>query len=231
MSLILCLDTATAIATVCLCDNGIVGECEHNGSPKQHGAFLSPAIDSVLWKSGKTFKALDAVAVTIGPGSYTGLRVALSTAKGICFGLNVPLVTVPTLQAMAFEAVDNCRKAGLDLDALTFCPMIDARRMEVFVAKYDKDLNEIEAQRSLVLDRSFLESLENQRVVFTGNGSGKVHLLGKAKNHLFAIQTCLKNALALIAKDKLIRNDVTDHFTVVPHYMKEPFVTKKPDFA
>src|SRR6266513_982784 len=131
MSLLLNIDTAIETASICLSKDGNVLHLSINENQKDHAAWLTVAIQEMMQNSGYQLNQLNAIAVTIGPGSYTGLRVGLSTAKGLCYVLKIPLLTIGTLEMMAFAAKQN----PVDL----LCPMIDARRMEVFTAVYDKD--------------------------------------------------------------------------------------------
>ncbi|HUP13519.1 MAG TPA: tRNA (adenosine(37)-N6)-threonylcarbamoyltransferase complex dimerization subunit type 1 TsaB, partial [Niastella sp.] len=142
--LILNIDTATDQAIVSLSKEGsVIGTLENNAQ-KDHAAWIQLAINSLLQKHGSAMHQLQAIAVTAGPGSYTGLRVGMATAKGLCFALQIPLITINTLQVMANAAIDQfLLKASQMPLPLCFCPMIDARRMEVFTAVYDKALQEI----------------------------------------------------------------------------------------
>src|SRR6266513_858318 len=152
MSLILNIDTAIETASITLAQDGKVFRSATNESEKDHAAWIHPAIHILMRESGWQLQNLNAVAVSIGPGSYTGLRIALSTAKGLCYALQIPLVTVGTLEAMAFSAIQNFETsdpyfppedARRTAQGYLFCPMIDARRMEVFTAVYDSSLNEV----------------------------------------------------------------------------------------
>src|SRR5205814_5136447 len=145
MALIFNIDTALEIASLGLAEDGIMIQSIENDQQKDHAAWIHVAIKNLFEKTGKTIDQLDAVAVSNGPGSYTGLRVGLSTAKGLCYALNIPLITVGTLQVMALNAVQALAKSDLqsadhggenELGDILFCPMIDARRMEVFTAVY-----------------------------------------------------------------------------------------------
>src|SRR5687767_10771942 len=142
MSLILNIDTALDTASVCLANKGEVLHLVVNEFPKDHSGWLHPAISELLQKSGYEIRDLSALAVSIGPGSYTGLRVGLSTAKGFCFALNLPLITIGTLQMMAYSVKDE--------NADLLCPVIDARRNEVFTAVYDKNLEPVLPAQSMI---------------------------------------------------------------------------------
>jgi tRNA threonylcarbamoyladenosine biosynthesis protein TsaB len=178
MNYILHINTALETASVSLAKNGAVIIERRNDVQKEHASFLHLAIDEVIHEVGITLKNLDAVAVINGPGSYTGLRVGLAAAKGICYGLSVPLITVNTLEWMA----EACKKEETDL----FCPMIDARRMEVFTALYNHSLEEISQPSSLILQpESFFEELATNKIIFFGNGAPKFSTLLSHKNARF----------------------------------------------
>lgn len=170
MAYILNIHTATATAIVNLSKDGYTIETKTNQNQKEHAVFLHPAIDDILTYQQLTPQHLDAVCVTEGPGSYTGIRVGLSAAKGLCFALNIPMITLNTLYAMACTAAHETRDAGA-----FYCPMIDARRMEVYTALYDFQMNEIIAPRAEVLDLSSSRSIISDRhVFFSGDGSYKI---------------------------------------------------------
>ena len=165
----------------------------------------------------------DAVAVSAGPGSYTGLRIGVSSAKGLCYALGVPLIAVDTLQTIVVEAI---KWVG---DDILYCPMIDARRMEVYTALFDgnaKRLTEVEAK--IIDENSFREVLEEGRVVFCGNGADKCRQAIRHPNAVFLddIHPLSSNMLS-VASDKLKSGTVEDTAYFEPFYLKE-FVGTKP---
>jgi tRNA threonylcarbamoyladenosine biosynthesis protein TsaB len=163
---LLLIDTAVTTASVCLAQNGAVVVEKTNAAQKDHAAWIHKAIIEVVEEAGISLEKLDAVGVSAGPGSYTGLRVGMSTAKGICYALNKPLILVNTLKMMAVAA------RGSENNLL--CPMIDARRMEVFTAVFDHELNEVIPQSNVILEEdSFKELIAKNKVQFFGNGSEK----------------------------------------------------------
>ena len=167
MSLLLHINTALGNAMTGFSrDNEIIASRE-NASQKDHASFLQPAIAEMAREAGIKLADINAVTVVNGPGSYTGLRVGLSAAKGICFSLRKPLITISTLEWMALPFRDN----SYDF----ICPVIDARRMEVFTATYDRNLTCISLPSALILDEnSFTEWLEKGTVLFTGNAVAKM---------------------------------------------------------
>lgn len=173
MALILNIDTATERASVCLAKEGRTLAISHNEVSKEHAAWLHPAVGSLLVDTGFRPGDLQAVAVTAGPGSYTGLRVGMAAAKGFCYALQIPLITESTLKVMAFAASEQLPGTGL------LCPMIDARRMEVFTALYAPDRTELLPATAMIIDEhSFTDWLKDHRISFFGDGSDKCkHLL------------------------------------------------------
>src|SRR5215211_2691069 len=166
MALILHIDTAVQTASVCLANDENIIDTLINPSGKESASWLHTAIQGLLDSNSYILQQLDAIAVSKGPGSYTGLRVGMAAAKGLCYALSKPLITINTLQIMAASA----NRSSTQL----LCPMIDARRMEVFTALYDSSLNEIMPSINMILEKdSFAEWLEKYSVSFFGDGSTK----------------------------------------------------------
>ncbi len=224
MSLILNIDTATETGTVCLSKDGEQLFLLQNSDQKDHAAWLHVAIDSMMREAGYTLHDLNAVAITAGPGSYTGLRVSMATAKGLCYALAIPLITENTLKVMAFAA----REQAGDPSFL-FCPMIDARRMEVFTAVYDDHLEEVIPPTAMILDESsFSTQLEAHRVLFFGNGSEKWRNISKSPNAAFIELPVNRVYLAILSHKKYIDRQFTDIAYCEPVYTKEFYThTKK----
>jgi tRNA threonylcarbamoyladenosine biosynthesis protein TsaB len=222
MSLILNIDTALDIASICLAKDGEALQPAFNESQKDHAAWLQSAIQAMLKDAGLTQRGLNAVAISIGPGSYTGLRVGLSTAKGLCYALGIPLITVGTLEIMAVAAKDEATEL--------LCPMIDARRMEVFTAVYTKTLQELIKPQALIIDKnSFSEILFSHKVLFYGNGSKKLNALISNDNAVF--KTISHNATHMIplSQNRFIGREFADLVSSEPMYLKEFFsAARKP---
>jgi tRNA threonylcarbamoyladenosine biosynthesis protein TsaB len=176
MSLLLNIDTATEHASVCLSNNSTILGMIESSEQKNHASFIQPAIQELMAQTGHLLKDLDAVSVTAGPGSYTGLRVGLSSAKGICFALDKPLILVNTLEVMAQSIISHLQTAETAPDSSTLlCPMIDARRMEVFTALYTLSLEEIEAPYALIIDENAFTDVKYQgNIIFSGSGYPKL---------------------------------------------------------
>ena len=167
MSLLLHINTALGNAITGISNNGEILISKENANQKEHSSFLQPSILEMMEETGIELSKIDAVTVINGPGSYTGLRVGLSAAKGICFSLQKPLIAISTLEWMATPFKFS------EFDVI--CPVIDARRMEIFTAMYDRNLACISEPKSLILyDDSFSEWLESGTVLFTGNAVGKL---------------------------------------------------------
>lgn len=168
MALILHIDTALETAFVGLSRNGEFLMGFDNSSQMEHAAFVQPAILQLLNDTDTEMRNLDAVGITRGPGSYTGLRVGMSSAKGICYAIQIPLVAVSTLEVMAAAAIAS----SPDYDA--YCPMIDARRNEVFTALYDGERKLILPPDAVLLSSGFLtQELLTKRILFFGSGAHK----------------------------------------------------------
>ncbi len=214
MSLILNIDTALDCASVCLARDGKSLDLRVNRDQKEHAAWLHPAIDELLKKNGFSPAQLEAVAVSIGPGSYTGLRVGLASAKGLCYALNIPLVAISTLKMMAFAV----KEEATDL----ICPLIDARRMEVFAAVYDKGLGEKIAPHALIIDEnSFSRLLEKNKILFCGNGSKKLQPWLSGTPALFSDTTADAAHLAQLSHDQFSVKSFANLVYTEPLYIKE----------
>ena len=224
MALLLNIDTATEQASVCLSDGAVVLAEAYNTDQKSHASFLQPAIQQLVTESGHSLSTIEAVAVTAGPGSYTGLRVGLSSAKGLCYALNKPLIMINTLELMAYAACEAYTATGQEVDEkVLFCPMIDARRMEVFTALYNHRLEPLIAPAAVILNPdSFKEFTDHQIVVFSGSGSSKFKPLisGTA---VFSEVICHAGHLAVLAAEAFKHAAFTNLAYSEPFYLKEFF--------
>lgn len=170
MANILNIETSTAVCSVALSSEGQIFDHHENYDGPNHATLLSQMIDNVLGTAKRKEMPLDAIAVSIGPGSYTGLRIGLSQAKGLAMGLDLPLIGVNTLQLLAVTAMF---KEFFDDDTL-YVPMIDARRMEVYMAVYNNGLEAIVEPQAMILDQdSMAELLGSHKLVMIGNGAEK----------------------------------------------------------
>ncbi|SHI91199.1 tRNA (adenosine(37)-N6)-threonylcarbamoyltransferase complex dimerization subunit type 1 TsaB [Algibacter luteus] len=221
MALILSLETATTNCSVALSNNGkTIAIKEDNDKGYSHAERLHVYIDAVLKEAGVNANDLDAIAVSKGPGSYTGLRIGVSAAKGLSYALEKPLISIPTLEALS-QQVKN--------DDGVIVSMLDARRMEVYSAIYSSNHNEIRETKAQILDKTSFTSYLNQgKVYFIGNGVEKTKTLINNLNAIF-IEGKLPSAneLGLLAFNKYKISDFEDVAYFEPYYLKD-FVALKP---
>lgn len=220
MALILNIDTSLDTASLCLAKDNKVLQLVFNETQKDHAAWIHNAIQEILERAACNINILDAVAVSIGPGSYTGLRIGLATAKGLCYALNIPLIVVNTLKIIAAAA----RKNAADY----ICPMIDARRMEVFAAMYDKNLEEINPPQSFIIDDPrFISFLPAGNILFCGNGSKKLQKVSSFSGS--AYDTTVSNAshLAELSQNCYVNKQFADIAYTEPLYIKEFYTPAK----
>lgn len=218
MSLILSLETTTNICSVALHQDGKLIASKENHSSQSHSRLLAVFIRDILKESDFNVNDLNAVAVSQGPGSYTGVRIGVSTAKGLCYSLAIPLIAVNTLLAMAHGVVNYLKKENHIL-----CPMIDARRMEVYTLLIDTNANILMETKPLVIDEnSFDEFLKENKVVFFGNGALKCKSVIKHTNAIF-IEPIATSAIqvGMIAADYFKQDKFEDLAYFEPNYLKE----------
>ncbi len=223
MALILNIDTATNHASICLSNHKQVIALEESFEQKNHATFLQPAIKKMFQETHYSLKDLNAIAVSAGPGSYTGLRVGLSTAKGLCYVLQKPLLMINTLIVMASEAQKEVLSKNIFNNNMMFCPMIDARRMEVFTGIYSSGLEVIKSPHALIFnDGISYEEYSKGIPVLSGSGAGKAQIYIKNKN--VYICTSLHNASNMVpfSYKAYINNFYCDLAYTEPFYVK-PF--------
>ena len=222
MANILNIETSTAVCSVALTSEGGVLEHHENYDGQTHSTLLSAYIDDILKYVRSREIHLDAIAVSIGPGSYTGLRIGLSEAKGLAFGLGIPLIGVNTLQLLTVDALFN--HFFDDDEPPLYVPMIDARRMEVYMAVYDTALQAVVEPQPMILDEHSLDPFikPGRRLVLIGNGSDKAAEIIKHPQvtHIPDIHPVAVNMLALSEK-AWREKDFIDVAYSVPLYLKE----------
>ncbi len=226
MGLILIIETATEVCSVALAFNGKLLSIRESDRVNSHSAKVAVYIDDVLKEAGKLPKDLDAVAVSKGPGSYTGLRIGVSSAKGLCYALNIPLISVDTLKSMCFDIVRN---NNIEENSL-LCPMIDARRMEVYSAFYNPDIETLrDVQADIVEEDTYNNFLGSQKVYFFGNGAFKCkEILSKHQNAIFLDNVTLSaRGMVEIAERKYINKEFENTAYFEPFYLKD-FIAAKP---
>ena len=222
MSYILQIDTATETAGVSIAENGNTIAAALNVIRNEHAGFLHLSIKKILEQSAISIDRIDAIAVTNGPGSYTGLRVGMASAKGLCYALNKPLITIGSLTVLALASIQH-NKDGWPEGTL-FCPMIDARRMEVFTAMYDWQMNEMKAASAKILDaHSFSARLEKNIVVFSGSGAEKMSRLLTSENARYIFDTDTTTAFSQLSYQKFLQQDFAGLMYSEPLYVKDFF--------
>lgn len=172
MAVILNIETSTEVCSVSLAENGKLLFEKESNQGMNHSALLTVFIDEIFKESGLSVKNIDAVAVSKGPGSYTGLRIGVSVAKGLCYALDKPLIALNTLDVMA-DYMANFISTDADNNVL-LCPMIDAKRMEVYTALYNRNGETVRPVHAEIIDeKSFSGYFENSKILFFGNGAEK----------------------------------------------------------
>ena len=219
MAILLSIDTALPTASVCLSkDEQVLGMLSH---PQQldHAAWLHTAIKSLMDEQDLQPHQLEGITVSIGPGSYTGLRIGLATAKGLCYALNIPLMAVNTLELIASAAKNEAQE--------WICPMIDARRMEVFTAIYDKNLTMISLPSAMVLDKnSFANELSNHNLTFCGSGVKKIREILDNPHINFSDKKSTAADLAKIGLQHFTTQRFADLAYTEPFYLKDFHTTQ-----
>jgi tRNA threonylcarbamoyladenosine biosynthesis protein TsaB len=214
MSLMLNIDTALEVASLCISQEGKPLGFASNAEQKDHSRWLHPAIRELLRRQKITLQDIRAIAVTAGPGSYTGLRVGLAAAKGLCYALDIPLVTITTLDTMAFAV------KGESTDLI--CPLIDARRMEVFTAVFDQNLNQVIPPHAMIINEtSFAQLLSSHELLFCGSGSKKLQAAISHPKARFTAATSNATHLASIAWKNFCEERFSDLAYTEPLYLKE----------
>ena len=224
MALILGIETATKNCSVALFKDGmLISEKESVTDGYTHAEQLTLFIQDVINSSNITLNKIEAIALSMGPGSYTGLRIGTSTAKGLCYALDIPLIAISTLKAMAFAFEKNEKSA-------IYCPMIDARRMEVFSALYDSNVKQVRGVQADVVDENTYSEFLVNGITFFGDGSLKCQKIINHKNATFiqGVYPSAKN-LGILAEAKFENKEFEDVAYFEPYYLKD-FVAgnKKP---
>jgi tRNA threonylcarbamoyladenosine biosynthesis protein TsaB len=220
VSIILNIDTAVQTSSICLAENGKPVAVKINPSQKDAASWLHVAIKALSAEINFELSRADAIAVSEGPGSYTGLRVGMATAKGLCYALDKPLITINTLQIMAFSARQYYK--GL------LCPMIDARRMEVFTAVFDQNLEIILPYTNMVLnENSFDQLLQKNMITFFGNGSIKFQQIMQNAEAVFACVETDASSMAELSYKKFLTQELTDLAYSQPFYGKDFYSSVK----
>ena len=216
MGLILSIETATKVCSVALHKDGTLLTCSEIHLDKSHSTYLLGLIEHVLRVADMDQKDLQAIAISEGPGSYTGLRIGSSTVKGLCYALDTPLISVSTLQAMALQV------SNLYTENAIFCPMIDASRMEVYCALYDVNNKVVKEIEPVIIDESsFLDEMVSNKMIFFGNGSDKCK--GVISDQAAFVSGIFPSAVTIgqIAFEKYEEKKFEDIAYYEPFYLKE----------
>ena len=237
--MILCLETSTAVCSVALVENGNVVALRESLDGQNHAEKITLFIDEVMKEAGVAYKDLDAVATSMGPGSYTGLRIGVSTAKGLCYAMEKPLIAIDTLAAMAYGFNDAETQRGKVTELMVgvnsqsqgqsqqptaiLCPMIDARRMEVYTAFFNEKLERTSETEALVIDEnSFMELKQNNHLYLFGDGADKLAALFENDENITVVEKfhCSAAYMARLADEAFTNRQFVDTAYFEPFYLK-----------
>ena len=226
MSCILHIETSTSVCSVAVSEDGKVIFDKADRTGNNHAEALGSFVDEAMSFADSHAIPLDAVAVSGGPGSYTGLRIGVSMAKGVCYALDIPLISVSTLELMCVPVL--LRYDDMEENAL-LCPMIDARRMEVYASLYDRALKSVrDIQADVVDSDTYRKWLDERPVYFFGNGAAKcIETINHPNAHLIDGIEPLAKWMMPLAEKKMLNNIHEDVAYYVPFYLKD-FVAKTP---
>ena len=222
MTYILNIETSTKVCGVSISKDGkLLDVQESKEGNYSHSEKLAPFIEEIMLRNNLKYAQLSAIAISKGPGSYTGLRIGTSTAKGLCYSLDIPLIAVNTLESMVAHAKN---KIPSDFTGY-FRPMIDARRMEVYSQQFDNSLNSKDEVKAIIVDENtFIKELGNNKIVFFGDGADKCKETISHKNALF-LDNSEASAMGMVGLsfDAFLKNDFEDVAYFEPFYLKEFF--------
>ncbi len=220
MEKIILIETSTALCSVALAENGTVTAYRESSAPKAHASLTAVFVQEVLAERGLSLNDCDAVCVSMGPGSYTGLRVGVSTAKGLCFGSGKPLLAVGTLDTLVAQAFTPAETEA-NGEYRYIVPMIDARRMEVYAAVFKNGRQITETAPAIIDENSYAEYLEQGPVLFIGDGAGKCADVIKHPNAHFC--QCHPKASSMLspAVEAFRNGEFKDVAYFEPFYLKE----------
>jgi tRNA threonylcarbamoyladenosine biosynthesis protein TsaB len=230
MAVFLLIETATPVCSVALVKDDRILANRESKEENIHSSLITVFIKEAFEEASLAMEQIDAVAVSKGPGSYTGLRIGVSVAKGLCYALDKPLMSMPTLLSMAYGARALLQDDGANKQKAILCPMIDARRMEVYTALYDKELNPLMETSAMIVDeQSFAQFLNDHRMYFFGNGAGKCQeiLAGRENVHFIHDFSLSSSFMARLAEDAFQHKRFEDIAYFEPFYLKD-FIAGKP---
>jgi tRNA threonylcarbamoyladenosine biosynthesis protein TsaB len=230
MALILNIESSTEVCSVSLAKDGTIVQTLENLTGQNHAKLLTSYIQEIFSNNSLTFGKLDAVAVSGGPGSYTGLRIGVSSAKGMCYALNIPLIAITSLAAISHHVIHHAADYKLpDDNELLFCPMIDARRMEVYSAIYNSKEEMVREIKAEIIDHlSFLTYMEKGKMAFFGNGAAKCRGIISHSNTFFIDHvTASAGYMTMLSQKAYQEKNFVDLAYYEPFYLKD-FVTTTP---
>lgn len=229
MALILGIETATSICSVALVRDGQLLAIRESEGSKEHSAALTGYIADVFTEAGLTYQQLDAVAVSMGPGSYTGLRIGVSAAKGLCYALDKPFIAIQTLKSLAWQALQQCSQQGKSLENSLFCPMLDARRMEVYTAMFDKNLQVVDPVNASIITTDSFHSFAGKEIIYFGDGASKCKSTFEEKSGFTFIDniSLSSKAICMLAEPDFENGNFADLAYCEPFYLKD-FIPGKP---
>lgn len=227
--MILCLETATNICSVALCNSAGVISLRESSESKSHASALTIIIAEVFKETGIKARNLEAIAVSKGPGSYTGLRIGVSVAKGIAYAASIPLIGLETTFSMFRGVSENLKESQESYVNTLFCPMLDARRMEVYYAIYDINGKSVKSISAEIIDEdSFSKIPESQQIIFFGDGAEKCREVIKRSNAYFADDFRMSASYMYVPAYQSFNNHQFEDIAYFePLYLKD-FITSKP---
>ena len=222
-SKILCIDTTSEFCSVSLFINQNLIENNNSKIERSHSKLLIKLIDDTLNNNKLKIADIDIFSISKGPGSYTGLRIGLSSIKGFCYALDKPLVSINTLKILAISALEN-----IDDKDFILCPMIDARRMEVYTKSFDHNLNELSNDQAIILEKHTFDNYKDKKVYFFGDGSDKFKKIVSRKNFIFLDNINPDSKfMGKLSYDKFINRNFEDLSSFEPNYIKDFYLIKK----
>jgi tRNA threonylcarbamoyladenosine biosynthesis protein TsaB len=232
--LILNIETATPVCSVSLAENGKTIALQERNEANIHGSVHTIFVQDVLKQAGKTLQDIDAFAVSMGPGSYTGLRIGVSTVKGFCYALNKPLIGINTLQSLSYGFVQDNKIEAIDAKSVLYCPMIDARRMEVYTAFFDAECNFVKQTSADIIDENaYAELFKTNTLVFFGDGAAKCKDALQHNASAIFIEDVFPSAnnMSLLSYKAYSQNKFEDIAYFEPFYLKDFLITTKKQSA
>jgi tRNA threonylcarbamoyladenosine biosynthesis protein TsaB len=218
MAILLCIESSADVCSVVLARDGEVVSLRESGLERSHAKLLAPYIFEVLSEANISPQQLDAVAVSQGPGSYTSLRIGTSVAKGLCYGAGKPLVAVSSLQSLAMLAVAGGSVQPSDL----LCPMLDARRMEVYTALFNaRGLPQTDVTAQIVDERTLADKLDAQRILFFGSGAEKCRSSIRHPHAVFIHVPTSARGMITLAEQRYAQKQLEDVAYFEPFYLKD----------